>query len=293
VLSLVNEMELLLILMGTIVLCLEVAFRLGLRMRVRTDEANRTHVNALQAALLGLLALLLGFTFAMAVSRFDTRKSLVLAEANAIGTVGLRASLLPPAERLPFLSDLRDYVDARLMFYDAGTDKQRIDASISRTTKIQNQLWTIAAAAAAGESNSIPFGLLLQSLNELFDLAEQRQVALENRVPESVLYLLFRRDCGGAGFYLLRLRTRRTPLPCIDGNLRHVGLTGSHNNHRFRSSTRRLDPDQPAKPLSGAGTTQRGSEALASRRPAALMGIAFPVGKHDTRENDPICTAKQ
>jgi len=173
------------------VLCLEVAFRLGLRMRVRTDEANRAHVNALQAALLGLLALLLGFTFAMAVSRFDTRKSLVLAEANAIGTVGLRASLLPPAERAPFLGDLRDYVDARLMFYDAGTDKERIDASISRTTKIQNQLWTIAAAAAAGESNSIPFGLLLQSLNELFDLAERRQVALENRVPESVLYLLF------------------------------------------------------------------------------------------------------
>jgi len=200
VLSLVNEMELLLILMGTIVLCLEVAFRLGLRMRVRTDEANRAHVNALQAALLGLLALLLGFTFAMAVSRFDTRKSLVLAEANAIGTVGLRASLLPPAERAPFLGDLRDYVDARLMFYDAGTDKERIDASISRTTEIQNRLWTIAAAAAAGESNSIPFGLLLQSLNELFDLAEQRQVALENRVPESVLYLLFAVTVGALGF---------------------------------------------------------------------------------------------
>ena len=120
VLSLVNEMELLLILMGTIVLCLEVAFRLGLRMRVRTDEANRAHVNALQAALLGLLALLLGFTFAMAVSRFDTRKSLVLAEANAIGTVGLRASLLPPG-----LSDCRSSATC-------GTMSMRVSCSTMR-----------------------------------------------------------------------------------------------------------------------------------------------------------------
>jgi hypothetical protein len=58
------------------------------------------------------------------------------------------------------------------MFYDAGTDNERINASMSRTSTIQNELWRIATAAANGEPNSIPLGLVLQSLNELFDLAE-------------------------------------------------------------------------------------------------------------------------
>jgi hypothetical protein len=196
----VNEMLLLLFLMGAFVLCLEVGFRLGLRMQARADEGNRAHINSLQAALLGLLALLLGFTFAMAVSRFDTRRSLVLAEGNAIGTAALRASLLPPPERMPFLGGLRDYVDARLMFYDAGTDKERISASMSRTSTVQIELWRIATAAANGEPDSIPLGLVLQSLNQLFDLAEERRVALENRVPESVLYLLFAVTLGALGF---------------------------------------------------------------------------------------------
>jgi len=67
--------------------------------RANTDEGLHSRVSALQAALLGLLALLLGFTFSMALTRFDTRKELVLEEANAIGTTYLRARLLPPPHR--------------------------------------------------------------------------------------------------------------------------------------------------------------------------------------------------
>src|ERR1044072_8059068 len=75
-------------------LALEVGYRLGQRRQDKTDEPDKSHTSALQGATLGLLALLLGFTFAMAVTRFDNRKTVILDQANAIGTAELRSRLL-------------------------------------------------------------------------------------------------------------------------------------------------------------------------------------------------------
>ena len=73
----------------------EFGFRVGLRLYRAHDEARKEQIGGTQGAMLGLLALLLGFTFAMAVGRYETRRTLVLTEANAIGTTCLRASFLP------------------------------------------------------------------------------------------------------------------------------------------------------------------------------------------------------
>src|SRR5512135_1488179 len=77
-----------------VLVAVEVGFLLGSRRRRRSEEALKAPVGELVAAMLGLLALLLAFTFSLAASRFDTRRSLVLDEANAIGTTWLRAGLL-------------------------------------------------------------------------------------------------------------------------------------------------------------------------------------------------------
>jgi len=73
----------------------EFGYRLGLRLHKSGDEARKNQIGSLQGAVLGLLGLLLGFTFAMAVQRYDTRRDLVVQEANSIGTTFLRASFLP------------------------------------------------------------------------------------------------------------------------------------------------------------------------------------------------------
>ena len=73
----------------------ELGFRLGRKSEPRTPESIKSQIFTVEAAILGILALLLGFTMSMAVSRFETRKQLVLEEADAIGTARLRAQLLP------------------------------------------------------------------------------------------------------------------------------------------------------------------------------------------------------
>jgi hypothetical protein len=82
---------------------IEMSYRMGLRTRVSADEASKAHINTIAASLLGILALLLGFTFSLSLQPFDSRSAAVVDEANAIGTAYLRAQLLPASVR----SDVR------------------------------------------------------------------------------------------------------------------------------------------------------------------------------------------
>ena len=104
--ELLYSVDLWLILAASIFLFLgftEAGFRLGWRARARVSEDSKSEITTIQAAMLGLLALILGFTFAMAMSRFESRKEVVLDEANAIGTTfsGRNCSRNRRAKRSP------------------------------------------------------------------------------------------------------------------------------------------------------------------------------------------------
>lgn len=186
----VSEWVLVPVLIASFFAVIELGYRLGLRRSGSADRAEEGHVSALVAAMLGLLALLLGFTFFMAVSRFDTRKALVLDEANAIGTTWLRARFLPSGQVEPAQALLQRYVSARLAFYDAGIDPARLAAANTDATRIETELWALALAAADHDPRAVPTGLFVESLNDMIDLQEKRQTALDNHVPEAVILLL-------------------------------------------------------------------------------------------------------
>jgi len=185
-----NEWVIFTIIVSLLLLAVEIGFRLGRRRHSNSTEHSRSHINTLQAASLGLLALLLGFTFSMSVTRFDTRKQLVLDEANAIGTTYLRAQFLPDPARTEVSKLLRRYVDVRLEFYQAGIDQGRLQKVDENTERLHKALWASAITAAGADPRAIPTGLFVQSLNEVIDLHAKRLTALENHVPESVLLLL-------------------------------------------------------------------------------------------------------
>jgi uncharacterized membrane protein len=182
-----NEGLLAAIIFAFFLLCAQVGHHLGRRYE---SDALKMHIDSLQTAMLGLLALLMGFTFAMSVSRYDDRKSLVLAEANAIGTAYLRSDLLAPAIQAEVRAILREYVDARLAFYQAGEDEARIARADARAQDLQNRLWRLAADQSRVDGSSEMTALFITSLNDVIDLHEKRLRALENHVPMSVLYLV-------------------------------------------------------------------------------------------------------
>ena len=196
----INEVLLLAIAIVLLAVALEAGFQLGLRNRSQRDEHFPTHIRALQTALLGLLALLLGFTFSMSISRFDARKDLVLEEANAIGTAYLRAKFLPEQDSGDAAALLRDYVAARIDFHAASNDPQRLAAATAMALGIEESLWVRTVDLAQQQSGNLPVGLFIQALNSIIDVNEKRQVALENHVPEAVILLLFIVSAVSVGF---------------------------------------------------------------------------------------------
>jgi len=167
----------------------EVGFRLGLRLYVAKDEPRKGQAGSIQGALLGLLGLLLGFTFAMAAGRYEARRDLVVKEANAIGTTFLRASLLPEAHRAPVEDLLRRYVEVRVTFQPLAADPVKLAEGLRLSADIQRQLWQHAVQAAKETPTPI-VATFINTLNETIDAEAERLAAGRNRIPGSVWLLL-------------------------------------------------------------------------------------------------------
>jgi len=170
---------------------IEVGYRLGHRRQDRTDEPDKSHTNALQGATLGLLALLLGFTFAMSVSRFDNRKTVIVDQANAIGTAELRSRLLGAPHAQEAVPLFRAYVQAWLDYRDARIDLKALMAAEQRAGRIEGELWLLAGRATSSDPHSLPAGYFMAAMNDVIDMHEKRVRSVEDRVPTAVIILLF------------------------------------------------------------------------------------------------------
>ncbi len=167
------------------------ASEFGHRLGQGTGGRRGSNVTTLEASILGLLALMISFTFAMALSRFDTRRDALLDEANTIGTTALRARLLPPPHSTETLKLLREYVQIRLDLSRRAASSPELDAAIVRSNAIQEALWQQVKALAVKDKGVVPTGLFIQTLNEMIDNQEKRLTAGRNRVPNIVLLALY------------------------------------------------------------------------------------------------------
>jgi hypothetical protein len=158
------------------------------RRRMREGDAGREDGFTL-TSVLGLLALLVSFTFSMSLSRYDTRRELVLQEANAIGTTWLRVQLMDASAQQELKTMLRAYVAERIVYGSAKTEREQ-DESYQRATVIQNNFWTAMARDAASIRGTPLFSLVVSTTNEMFDLAASRKAARAAHIPSRVLVVL-------------------------------------------------------------------------------------------------------
>jgi len=173
----------------------EIGCRLGTRSPDRNNEQVRAHITTIHGALLGLLALLIGFTFSIALSRYDARRELLLGEANAIGTTALRAQFLPEGHGATAIALLRDYTDTRFIYSPKDERPGR-----EKAQALLDKLWAEAVFATGQDPKSVPAGLFAQSLNDVIDFNEKRRIANRNRVPEVTFLLLFGLSTVAVGF---------------------------------------------------------------------------------------------
>ena len=157
--------------------------------RFRAEVPAGPDIGTLTGAALGLLALLLGFSFSLALSRYDVRRTMVLEEANAIGSTANFALMLPEASQRPILDLLRDYTAARIDL-DAQYDPARQARDIARSLDLQARLWRTAVTVTEAAPQSLQAYRFVNSLNEMNNIHERRVTALRYHVPGVLMFML-------------------------------------------------------------------------------------------------------
>lgn len=186
--SLLNDLDALyiaIILFFLMLTAIWIGYKIGPK-KPKTDNKNAE----ISSSLLGLLALILGFTFAMAGSRYENRKNNLIDEANCIGTALLRSDIYPDSLKNEFKKDFNAYSNSRKDYYILEHDEIKLTASLKQSAAISDKLWSRAAFYAKDKDYFIQSNMMLPALNEMFDSASKSNMVLNSKVPETIVYLL-------------------------------------------------------------------------------------------------------
>ena len=151
-------------------------------------EGLREPLTVVQAALVGLVALLLAFGLSMAVDRYQSRRAAVVSEANTIGTTYLRAQTLAEPMRSDSMELLKQYADEAIALGNTKPDSSAFEAASAAQVALQQQLWGLAGDALKEAPQDSAPRLYVESLNQMIDAHTTRVAALDNRVPGPVMW---------------------------------------------------------------------------------------------------------
>jgi hypothetical protein len=172
-----------------VVLCLSA--KLGSWFQARRkplDDKSREDFQIVLGATLTLLGLIIGFTFSMAISRYDQRKNLEEDEANAIGTEYVRSDLLPAADADKVKSLMALYLEQRIQFYKSR-DRDQLRQINARTAELEDQLWSAVRIPASAQPTPV-ISLAVAGMNDVLNSQGYTQAAWWNRIPIAAWFLL-------------------------------------------------------------------------------------------------------
>ncbi len=179
-------------LLALMLLAMEAGSRVGRRSQGTSNAESRSQISTVLTSLLGILALLLGFTFSIALDRYNGRSLAVVNEANAIGTAFLRTDLLPEPARSDTRRAFADYTGVRVrMSVLTWNQKEERIALLARVLELQDELWRRAAEVSQQAPDAATTGLYVQSLNDMIDAYSSNLAELLRHVPHLVMLLLF------------------------------------------------------------------------------------------------------
>ena len=163
----ISELLIISVLFVLIIASQLIGFRVK-KVQIRQNADVKEYLGSVENSLLGLLALLLSFTFSMSASKYDTRRQVIIEEVNDIGTVILRCDLYGSNDREFLRTELKEYLEARIAYYNAGTDTEKIKAALVKSDQYSRKIW-----------------------NKVSDIVTTREAGNNAHVPDSIIWLLF------------------------------------------------------------------------------------------------------
>jgi hypothetical protein len=179
----------LVLLSSLVVLWLSIQIGVFIRKRRQSVQENeREDFGMVMSAILTLLGLIIGFSFSMAITRYDQRKTLEEAEANAIGTEYVRADFLPAANAKQVRTLLREYLDQRLLYYTTR-DSQELVQVEAATAQLEDELWSAVQMPTAAQPTAA-LTITATGMNDVLNSRGYTQAAWLNRIPNAAWCLM-------------------------------------------------------------------------------------------------------
>lgn len=168
-----------------ILLVSELGFRVGTG--IRTTDAGEGPSSVVQAATFTLVGLLLAFSFSLALQRYDSRRTVLVNETNAIGTTYLRTGLLSPSAARLMRARLRAYVADRLEFVREEDNPSRQHVAANTSAGLQRTMWSLAMGESRRDPRSTQTPLFVATLNQMIDLSTEESAVLAAHIPDIVM----------------------------------------------------------------------------------------------------------
>lgn len=167
---------------------------MGFRYRqrqLRKDSTNSPEgLGPIETSLVGLMALMLSFTFSLASSKFEKRRQIIIEESNNIGTAILRCDLYNDSMRHLFHQDFNEYINARIAYYEAGTDEQKIQTALKNGAIYSHKIWNRAADYSHDLEHRVSTAQLIPAVNAMIDIVTTRENSRLSKVPPLILIVL-------------------------------------------------------------------------------------------------------
>ena len=174
-------------LLVVVIAVIHFGYLFGTAAQPQVTKKLQSQINAILASMIGMLALIMGFTFAQSLERYDSRCAAVIDEANAIGTAWLRTDLVPSV-RDESQRILREYLDLRVRAASMSTANADEIQLVKQAGEKQNEIWQLVRLACQDRDDLT--ALYAESVNEMIDSFGRRKAAVSRHVPELIILLL-------------------------------------------------------------------------------------------------------
>jgi hypothetical protein len=152
------------------------------------NEAKQS-VRIVEGATFSMLSLLMGFTFSVAITKFEAQRRVLVEEATYIKTAVLRSELYPDSVRNLFRNDFKDYIEARISYYSSRGNDAFTEA-IKRATIISDKIWKRAIDESKKPENAVRTAQMIPALNNMIEVVTTRDSERVSHVPPLVLWVL-------------------------------------------------------------------------------------------------------
>jgi hypothetical protein len=153
------------------------------------EEGHSSRISNIQAGLMGLLGVMLAFSFSLSSQRFEERRKLVIQESMSIGTAYFRAGLLPDSLKNELRPLLKEYINQRINYYKSGNTLEKMREVQSKSKHIQVQIWA-KTAILGKQSPNLNTNITILALNPMIDISENISSSFQSHVPTFILIVL-------------------------------------------------------------------------------------------------------